>query len=130
VAAESVYRDFVENGEEYCIDDSVISVREDVIPPASPAIIREISDILYNALGIVRNENEMQKALKKIEKMEEKYDKNKGAIRRIRLAKMMLLSALYRKESRGAHYRSDYPERDEKFQKYIKCDYSGVIDEL
>jgi succinate dehydrogenase / fumarate reductase flavoprotein subunit len=129
-AAESVYRDFVENGEEYCIDDSVTSVREYEIPPASPVLIREISDILYRALGIVRNENDMQNALNEIKKMEEKNSGNTAAVRRLKLAEMMLLSALYRKESRGAHYRSDYPERDEKFKRYIKCDYSGVIDEL
>jgi succinate dehydrogenase/fumarate reductase flavoprotein subunit len=72
----------------------------------------------------------MQNALKTIEKMEEENCGNTAAIRRICLAKMMIFSAIYRRESRGAHYRSDYPDRDEKFQKYIKCDYSGVIDEL
>jgi succinate dehydrogenase / fumarate reductase flavoprotein subunit len=130
VAAESVYRDYVENGADSGSEEGVRRVEETEIPPASPAFIREVSDILYRALGIVRNENNMQTALKEIEKLEEENSGNIAAIRRIRLAKMMLSSAIYRKESRGAHYRSDYPERDEKFQTNIKCDDSGVIDEL
>jgi succinate dehydrogenase / fumarate reductase flavoprotein subunit len=130
VAAESVYADRVENSAGSGEEDRVFKVEENEISPASPALIQELSDILYRALGIVRNETEMQNARKEVEKLEEENSGNVAAIRRLRLAKMMLICAIYRKESRGAHYRSDYPERDEKFQKYIKCDYSGVIDEL
>jgi succinate dehydrogenase / fumarate reductase flavoprotein subunit len=130
VAAESVYRDCVENCADSGYDDSVIRVEDGEIPPVSAALIKEISEILYNALGIVRSETEMKNALKEIEKLEEENSEKIAAIRRLKLAKMMLLSAIYRKESRGAHYRSDYPKRDEKFQRYIKCDDSGVIDEL
>jgi succinate dehydrogenase / fumarate reductase flavoprotein subunit len=130
VAAKSVYADCVENSAGSGWEDFVFIVEENESSSASPALIRELSDILYRALGIVRNETEMQNALKEVEKLEEENSGNIAAVRRLRLAKMMLISAIYRKESRGAHYRSDYPFRDEKFGKYIKCDYSGVIDEL
>jgi succinate dehydrogenase / fumarate reductase flavoprotein subunit len=130
VAAESVYADCVEKSAEGSNEYGAFKVEEKVLSPTSPLLVRELSDILYSALGIVRNETEMQTALKKVGKLEEENRENIAAMRRIALAKMMLNSAIYRKESRGAHYRSDYPNRDEQFQRYIKCDYSGVIDEL
>jgi succinate dehydrogenase / fumarate reductase flavoprotein subunit len=130
VAAESVYRDYVENRADSGDEEEIRKVEENEIPRVLPELIQELSDILYGALGIVRNETEMQNARKEVEKLEEENRGNEAAIRRLKLAEMMLFSAIYRKESRGAHYRSDYPDRDEKFQGYIKCDYSGVIDEL
>jgi aspartate oxidase len=105
-------------------------MHEKEIPPASPALILEISDILYDALGIVRNETELQQALAQIEKLEEENGENVDALRRLQLAKMMLALAICRKESRGAHYRSDYPMRDKKYQRYLKCDSGGVRNEL
>jgi succinate dehydrogenase / fumarate reductase flavoprotein subunit len=130
VAAESVYGDCVENRDGSWGDDYVLKVEENDISPSAPSLRKEISDILFHALGIVRNETEMRKALNTIEKLEEENSGNSAAIRRLKLAKMMLSSAIYRKESRGAHYRSDYPNRDGKFQRYIKCDCNGVINEL
>jgi succinate dehydrogenase / fumarate reductase flavoprotein subunit len=93
----------------------------------SPALIYKISDILYDAMGIVRNENDMNKALAQIEELIQENRGNEANFRRLNLAKMMLLSAIERKESRGAHYRSDYPNRDESFKRYIKCDCKGII---
>ena len=36
---------------------------------------------------------------------------------RLDLARAMLLSAIHRTESRGAHWRSDYPDKDEAQRK-------------
>jgi succinate dehydrogenase / fumarate reductase flavoprotein subunit len=107
---------------------TVVEINEDELHPAPPALISEISDILYRALGIVRNEADMQAAEKKLGALADANRGNVTAERRIRFAKMMLASALFRTESRGAHYRSDYPQQNEKFQRYVKCDVDGIID--
>ena len=58
------------------------------------------------ALGVVRDGQTMKSALARMENL-------RGALPLLSCA--LLKSALAREESRGAHYRSDFPERDGKF---------------
>ena len=44
---------------------------------------------------------------------------------RLSLAKALILSALYRKESRGANYREDYPDRSDEYKGLTKAHISG-----
>jgi succinate dehydrogenase / fumarate reductase flavoprotein subunit len=125
-AANSLISDWDNNWYSDFGEYESVDVSTDVSVP-SPALIYKISDILYDAMGIVRNENDMNKALAQIEELIQENRGNEANLRRLNLAKIMLLSAIERKESRGAHYRSDYPNRDESYKRYIKCDYKGII---
>jgi succinate dehydrogenase / fumarate reductase flavoprotein subunit len=87
---------------------------------ATPEIVTKTADILYNALGIVREETAMQRAKNEIEKLIEENRNRPRDLPRLYLAEAMLSSAISRRESRGAHYRSDFPQRDENFQVYIR----------
>jgi succinate dehydrogenase / fumarate reductase flavoprotein subunit len=87
---------------------------------ATPEIVAKTADILYNALGIVREEITMQRALHEIEKLIAENQERPNDLPRLYLAEAMLSSAISRRESRGAHYRSDFPQRDEKYQKYMR----------
>ncbi len=124
-AALSLYGDCVKG--EYIPDNSISEKIVGKSIFATPALILEISEILYGALGIVRNETEMKGAVEQIEGLMEKNHGNEANLRRLNLARMMLYCAIYRKESRGAHYRSDYPDRNDKFQGYIKCNFEGIL---
>jgi succinate dehydrogenase / fumarate reductase flavoprotein subunit len=121
-AANSLHMDWNDDFFAYELTDVPTDTSVD-----NPNLIYEISDILYGALGIVRNEKDMKKALEQVEKLIDENRENEANLRRLNLAKMMVLSAIERKESRGAHYRSDYPNRDENFKRYIKCDNRGVM---
>ncbi|MBQ2359225.1 MAG: FAD-binding protein, partial [Ruminococcus sp.] len=84
---------------------------------ASPAFVREIREILYRALPIVRDESNMNNALSELNALRNTAD-NQTEINRANLALAVVQSAIGRRESRGAHKRADYPERDDnKFKK-------------
>jgi succinate dehydrogenase / fumarate reductase flavoprotein subunit len=94
-------------------------------PHATPEIIEKTADILYGALGIVREEGAMRSALDEIKALISEHLEDTWELPRLFLAEAMLSCALARKESRGAHYRSDFPERDENYQKYMRAQYGA-----
>ena len=118
VAAETIISKIDKNS---VFDDTVPEFTnitdEPLTEEASSVLICEISDILLKGLGIVRSESELIKSLELLNALENKREYNLREQNRITSAKAMLMSALQRKESRGAHYREDYPKKDEYFRK-------------
>ncbi|ADU97236.1 succinate dehydrogenase flavoprotein subunit [Thermovibrio ammonificans] len=95
----------------------------------------ELSDAMSAGAGIFREEKGLREALEKVRQIKERAKKLKVEdgestfntnlqqtlefLNMVEVAETIVLGALERKESRGAHYRLDYPKRDdEKFLKH------------
>ncbi len=86
-------------------------------------VIGQIQAVMEDEVGIVRTRMGMQKAIKSLEEMASKlaHPKTRRAYEAANLHLAALLvarSALAREESRGAHYRMDYSDHDDK--KFLK----------
>ncbi|MEM2211432.1 MAG: FAD-binding protein [Nitrososphaerales archaeon] len=93
-------------------------------------IRRSLGMIMDAYVGVIRNKDGLETALLKIKQLQEDFTKahlgdnnkcyNTSLINTLELENMLLLaelitiSALNRNESRGAHYRADFPNRDDK----------------
>jgi len=88
--------------------------------------------LMQDNVGIVRTESEMEHALKQLEKLKERANKagvtghrefNPGWHTALDLKNLFTASeaitraAIERKESRGAQFRDDYPNKEERFAK-------------
>ncbi len=95
--------------------------------------VLELRHILQKGLGIVRDEKTMRGALTELTELQEKiadcYDptasvyENESLQNCCLLGQALLLSADNRKESRGAHTRSDFPEEHSEYQKQTVANY-------
>jgi succinate dehydrogenase / fumarate reductase flavoprotein subunit len=96
------------------------------------SIQKDLQESMQNLVGIVRTETEMREALEAIHSFKTRAEKtavtgnreyNPGWHTALDLENLLTVSeaitraALKRKESRGAQFREDYPDKDERFSK-------------
>ena len=95
---------------------------------------REIQELMWRHVGVIRDERTMRRGLQKIAgyqniplnigtslKNNSRLPDALDVLHMPRICEMIILSALHRTESRAAHYRSDYPQTTKRWQKNIIC---------
>jgi len=120
-----------------CVENEAFRVREKLQELVfkesgeSPAEIREVMGITMDSLvGVYRREEDLKAALSMIRELKERFNNvfaghsdtryNFSLIRILELenmldlAEVITMGALMRRESRGAHWRLDYPIRDDE----------------
>ena len=95
----------------------------------SPVAIRKrLQEEMWDNAGIIRNEVGLKKALETIRELKGQRMGIRGKARRynrewqealavanmLEVAEMIVRAALFRTESRGSHYRGDYPEQSDE----------------
>lgn len=79
-----------------------------------------LKDIMWNNVGIIRSEENLLKARKEVENLKKAFKRTRKCLNKeeyeyrnmLSVASLIIDSALSRKESRGAHCRSDYSQLD------------------
>ncbi len=99
--------------------------------PTPMSIRKKVQKMMYQHVGIMRNEKGLKESIKVFEEIEGKeLPRMKASSNRIfnygwaesikvrnmvRAALVITRSALFREESRGVHYRQDFPKKDKKW---------------
>ncbi len=98
----------------------------------SPSEVMDaIREIMWFNGNVIRNEKNLQSAFEKIEKLKSSFNMNlhvknenerKSAFKArnfLILSSLLLQSMMERRESRGAHYREDFPYEDDRYNKRL-----------
>ncbi|MBL0927294.1 MAG: succinate dehydrogenase flavoprotein subunit [Phycisphaerales bacterium] len=112
-------------------------------PATNPYVIhRELGDEMTDACTVVKTESRLQQAWKKVADLKDRYARvrlgdaaswtnqtfsyTRAVGDMLVLAEALTLASIQRKESRGAHYRSDFPDRnDDQFMKTSLCKWDA-----
>lgn len=93
------------------------------------AVKKRIKRVMWERVGILRDKNSLRRALKEFDQI---AGANLGTSSRnfVTLARLVAMAALWREESRGGHYRNDFPEQDEKWRVHsiqkLDCEISAA----
>lgn len=131
-AAKTV--DFEENPEMFKAEEDRITglIKDGSIKPQE--LKKRVKKLMWEKVSIIRNEKNLNEALKELMEMEKSLNDLKvedkkqyntdlqtalEVINMVQIATLVVKSAILRRESRGAHFREDYPETKDEWKKSI-----------
>jgi succinate dehydrogenase/fumarate reductase flavoprotein subunit len=93
-------------------------------------LMKNLGEVLWNKVGIIRSGRSLKEAIKTIDEILTELEtlqaldfrdiwRNLECRNGALAAKAIAVSALARTESRGSHYREDFPEEDKNWRKHI-----------
>jgi succinate dehydrogenase/fumarate reductase flavoprotein subunit len=99
-------------------------------PPNTRSLRKDLGEVLWQKIGIIRSEGGLKEGIKRIDKILNELEtlqpshsrdlwRNLECINAALTARAIAVSALARKESRGSHYREDFPNEDKNWVKHI-----------
>ena len=99
------------------------------------ALKKELQGIMWKGAGILRDERSLMTALEEIQKLSKKFPRSVKCLSKeeyefknmLIVSKLIIQSALQRKESRGAHYRLDYLNTNEKSKHSLLTKEEGEL---
>ena len=74
--------------------------------------VAELRDVMWRDAGLVRDEAGLRRALTAVAELRPRLESTLIGRNLLDVAEIVVRAALERRESRGGHYRSDYPEPD------------------
>ncbi|MBW4890411.1 L-aspartate oxidase [Mucilaginibacter sp. HMF5004] len=131
VFAHRIYEDAIKNFENNNIPTGIPDWDEKGVQLSNEDIlvthnVREMQKVMSDYVGIVRSDFRLERAMRRLgllyEETEEFYKKTKLSVKLcelrnlIQVSYIVIKSAMLRKESRGLHYTTDYPEHAEKVE--------------
>jgi len=88
---------------------------EDALTAADGPKMKRLRSVMSSKVGVIRNGEGMKEAVRAIDELERENRSHRFA-NTLTTAKLIAIAALTREESRGGHYRSDFPEEREEWQ--------------
>jgi L-aspartate oxidase len=80
--------------------------------------VEDLRNVMYANVGLVRDADGLCAALARIAELDDAYGAQSNELRNLlTVGTLIAKAALDRKESRGSHYRTDYPATDDAFAK-------------
>ncbi len=91
------------------------------IKAPEPYDVAQLRSMMWQKVGLIRNAQSLEDALRFVNSTKAKLPIGAYEAKNLfDVARIVILAALERKESRGAHYRSDYPITSEHFEKHLR----------
>ena len=90
-------------------------------------IVTSLRKLMYERVGVIRKAAELEAALERIVGLEDQATQTRTR-NLLTIGRLIAIAALRRKESRGSHYREDYPVTDATFAKRSFTKLSAATD--
>jgi succinate dehydrogenase/fumarate reductase flavoprotein subunit len=99
-------------------------------PPSARSLRKDLGEVLWQNVGIIRSERSLKESIKSIDEILNELEtlqashyrdlwRNLECVNAALTARAIAVSALARTESRGSHYREDFPKEDKNWLKHI-----------